>query len=65
MADTKFNRGEPDRSKASGDQDYEVGYLARRHGLTEKQARALIDRVGNNRAKLDTEAMKLKQRRTG
>ncbi len=65
MADDKSNRGEPDRSKVSGSEDYEVNYLARRHGLTQEQARELIARVGNNRSRLDEEAQKLKQRKTG
>ena len=65
MVDDKSNRGEPDRSKVSGSEDYEVNYLARRHGLTQEQARELIARVGNNRSRLDEEAQKLKQRKTG
>jgi Protein of unknown function (DUF3606) len=65
MADDPTNRGEPDRSKVSGSEGYEVDYLARQHGLTRDQARELIARVGSNRSKLDEEARRLKQRKTG
>jgi hypothetical protein len=33
----------PDRSRVAGDQDYEVRYLAEKHGLSVEQARKLID----------------------
>jgi Protein of unknown function (DUF3606) len=56
MVDDKTNRGEPDRSKVSGSEDYEIDYLARQYGVTREQARDLIRRVGNNRAKLDEAA---------
>jgi hypothetical protein len=59
MADDKSHVGEPDRSRVAGDQDYEVRYLAEKFGLTADQARTLIERVGNDREKLETEARKL------
>jgi hypothetical protein len=65
MADDKTNRGEPDRSRVAGGQAYEVDYLARKHGLSREQAEALIDRVGNDRAKLDVEAERLKRLKRG
>jgi hypothetical protein len=34
MTDDKTKVGEPDRSRVSGDQDYEVRYLAEKHGLS-------------------------------
>lgn len=64
MADDPNKRGRQDRSKVAGDQDYEVQYLARAHGLTPEQARELIARVGDDCAKLDQEAHKMKQRRS-
>jgi uncharacterized protein DUF3606 len=59
MPDDKTKVGEPDRSRVSGDQDYEVSQLAKKHGLTQQQARDLIARVGNDRTKLEEEAQKL------
>jgi len=60
MADDKTNRGEPDRSKVSGSEDYELDYLARKYGMTRDQARDLVDRVGTNREKLDDAAKRMK-----
>jgi hypothetical protein len=59
MPDNKSHVGEPDRSRVAGDQDYEVRYLAKKHGLSEKQALELIARVGNDRQKLNEAAKKL------
>ncbi|WP_232491803.1 DUF3606 domain-containing protein [Novosphingobium kaempferiae] len=59
MADDKSQRGEPDRSRVAGGENYEVEYFAQRHGLTHEQAQELIDRVGNDRDKLDAEAAKI------
>lgn len=56
MADDKSQRGEPDRSRVAGDEEYEVDYFAQKHGLTRDQAQELINRHGNNREKLDAEA---------
>jgi hypothetical protein len=68
MADDKTKRGGQDRSRVSGEQPYEVGYFARKHGITREQAQGLIEKVGANRAKLNAEAEKLaakkKQRQT-
>jgi len=61
MSDNKHNVGEPDRSRVSGSEGYEVEYFARKHGLTAGQARTLIDRHGNDREVLDREAERLKQ----
>jgi hypothetical protein len=59
MPENKSHVGEPDRSRVSGEQQYEVRYLAEKHGLSAKQARELIARVGNDRDKLDEAAKKL------
>jgi hypothetical protein len=61
MADDRANRGEPDRSKVSGSEDYELDYLARQYGMTRQQARDLVKRVGNSRAKLDEAAKQMKR----
>ncbi|HEY0013024.1 MAG TPA: DUF3606 domain-containing protein [Allosphingosinicella sp.] len=60
MADDKTNRGEPDRSRVSGSEGYEVSYFAGKHGITAEQARQLIEKHGNDRETLDREAEKLK-----
>ena len=60
MADDKSNRGERDRDRVSGSEEYEVEYFARKHGLTAEQARQLIREVGNDRTKLDAAAERMK-----
>jgi hypothetical protein len=60
MADNKSNRGGRDRSRVAAGQGYELGYFARKHGLSRDQARSLIQRIGNDRAKLNAAAQKLK-----
>ena len=61
MPDDKTKVGEPDRSRVSADQDYEVRQLAEKHGLSPTQIHELIARVGNDRAKLEEEAQKLRR----
>ena len=61
MADNKQNVGEPDRSRVSGSEDYEVRYLADRHGISIDQARDLIAKHGNQREELDRAAERLKK----
>jgi len=63
MSDDKTNRGEPDRSRVSGSEPYEVEYFASKHGLSQEQARELIASVGNDRAKLDAAAEGIKGER--
>ena len=62
MADDLGNVGERDRDRVSASEGYEVDYFARKHGLTTEQARELIERVGNDRAKLDAAAEAMKGR---
>jgi hypothetical protein len=59
-ADDKSHRGEPDRSRVSGSEGYEVDYFAKKHGLTRQQAQDLIKKHGNNRKELDAAAERLK-----
>jgi hypothetical protein len=59
VADDKNNRGEPDRSRVSGSEDYEVEYFAREVGITPDQVRELIKKHGNDRETLTREAKKL------
>ena len=59
MADDKSKTSEADRKQVAADQGYEVSYFARKHGLSAKDARTLIERFGNDRSKLNAEASKL------
>jgi hypothetical protein len=52
MADDKTNRGEPDRSRVSGSEDYEVRDFAEKHGISPDEARDLIKKHGNDREAL-------------
>ena len=58
MTDDKTKVGEPDRSRVSGSQDYEVQFLAR-NGLSVEQVKKLIARVGNDREKIEAVARQL------
>jgi hypothetical protein len=60
MTDNTSNRGSRDRSRVAAGQGYELAYFARKHGITQDQARQLIAKIGNDRAKLDAAAEKLK-----
>jgi hypothetical protein len=60
MADNTKNRGGRDRSRVAGGQGYELGYFARKHGISRDEAKKLIARVGNDRAKLNAAAEKLR-----
>lgn len=62
MADNKSDRGGRDRSRVAADQGYELGYFARKHGISRDDARSLISRIGNDRAKLNAAAEKMKGR---
>ena len=59
MPDDKTKVGEPDRSRVSADQDYEVQNFAEKHRLSPQQVRDLIARFGNNREKLERAAQHL------
>jgi hypothetical protein len=62
MADDKSNVGEPDRSRVSASEDYEVRYVAERTGLSPYEVRDLIAEVGNDREKLMAAAQQRKTR---
>ena len=59
MPDDKTKVGEPDRSRVSGDQDYEVQQFAEKHGITPREARDLIAYHGSNRQALEEAAKRL------
>jgi Protein of unknown function (DUF3606) len=48
MSDDKKDRGEPDRSRISLSEDYEVRYWTERLGVTKEQLAVAIDKVGNS-----------------
>lgn len=60
MADDKTKRGGADRRTVAAGEGYEVGYFAKKHGITRDQAQDLIKKVGNDREKLNAAAQKLK-----
>jgi len=65
MTDDKTKRDQRDRTRVAGDEEYEVGHLASRHGLTLGQARSLIETHGNDRDELDAAARHLKTQDAG
>lgn len=58
MSDDKTKKGAADRRQVAAGEGYEVAYFARKHGLTRDDAQKLIDRVGNDREKLNAAAAK-------
>lgn len=60
MADDKGKTDDRDRSRVAAGEDYEVQHFAEQAGITPEQARVLVRRYGNDRAKLMEEAKLLK-----
>ena len=63
MPDDKSKSDFRDRDRVSGDQEYEVGYLASKFQLTIPEVRELIKKHGNDRETLAREARKLTNRK--
>jgi hypothetical protein len=63
MPNNKKKRGGRDRATVTGNEGYEVTYFANKHQISLGQARALIERIGGNRKKLNAAASKLKSKR--
>jgi len=61
MNDNTSIRDDQDRRRVAGSQGYELRYFARKHGLTTAQAMDLIRRIGNDRAKLNEAAVRLRR----
>lgn len=61
MADNKSHIGEPDRSRISSSDPYEIQHLAQKHRISTDEARDLVERFGNDRETLDREAEKLRR----
>lgn len=60
MTDNKSDAGGRDRSRVSAEEPYEVEYFARQHGLTQEQAREIIEQHGPSRAACDAAAERMK-----
>ena len=60
MADDKTKTDARDRSRVAGAQEYEVEYFAAHHGISTDQAKALIEKFGNDRKTLMREVARLK-----
>ncbi|MEQ1955211.1 DUF3606 domain-containing protein [Mesorhizobium yinganensis] len=60
MSDDPRKQDNRDRSQVAGDQEWEVGYVASKFGLSTDQVRDLIERFGNDRDVIEREAEKLK-----
>jgi len=61
MTDDKTKTGGGDRDRVAAGEGYEVTYFAEKHGLSTDQAAELIERVGNDRKKLDQAAAELRK----
>ncbi|WP_442580591.1 DUF3606 domain-containing protein [Mesorhizobium sp. ASY16-5R] len=61
MSDDKNQTDNRDRSQVAGDEEYEVGYVASKFGISTVQVRELIAEFGNDRDVIEREAAKLKQ----
>jgi len=48
MADDKSNTGEPDRSRVSLSEVYEVKYWSDKYGASADRLKAAVDAVGNS-----------------
>ncbi|TIN15654.1 MAG: DUF3606 domain-containing protein, partial [Mesorhizobium sp.] len=53
MPDDKSKTDNRDRSRVAGDEEYEIGYLASKFGLSIPEVRQLIAKHGNDRDTLE------------
>lgn len=53
MPDDKNIQDGRDRSKVAAEQQYELAYFAKKHGLTANQAREILHASGPDRARAD------------
>ena len=61
MPDDKSQRGGPDRGRVSGEEQYEVAYFAKKHGIEIDEARRIIENAGPSREKADAAAEREKK----
>jgi hypothetical protein len=52
MSDDSTNRGEPDRSRISLDEEHEVRYWTQALGVTKDELARAVRKVGNSAAKV-------------
>ena len=53
MADNKDSRDGRDRSRVSASDDYELQYMAEKLNISMEEVRRAIERVGNDREKVE------------
>ena len=53
MADDKLKTGRQDRDRVAKEQQYELSFFARKHGLSQTQAREIIIAAGSSRERAD------------
>jgi hypothetical protein len=61
MADDRTKRGGRDSAKVAGGETYEVGYEARKLGISSAQLKAIIVRVGTDRKKIEAAAKTIRK----
>jgi hypothetical protein len=59
MSDDKSKPGEPDRSKVSASETYELSYIASKFSLSLDEARDLVAKHGPSRAAVEAAAAKM------
>ncbi len=53
MSDNKDLKGQQDRDRVAGGEDYEVRYMAEKLGTSEEMIKMAIKEVGNSREKVE------------
>ena len=53
MADDKTKNDARDRNQVAGNEDYELDYIANKHGVSREQVEEAIKAVGNDRDKVE------------
>jgi hypothetical protein len=53
MPDNKNKQDARDRNQVAGNENYELGYLVEKLGVTRQQVLQAINAVGNNRSKIE------------
>ena len=61
MPDNKRNRGEPDRSRVSAEEPYEVRYLAKKMGLPAPLVKNVIKQEGPMRSSVERYLERMKR----
>lgn len=51
--DDKEKQDARDRNQVAGNEDYEIDYLVKKHGVSRDEVRSAIEKVGNNREKIE------------